>query len=52
LASTRAPVGQPFEAELADERALALTNIPAEPQLLRQRVDWAGPTIREYVLAL
>jgi RNA polymerase sigma-70 factor (ECF subfamily) len=45
-------VGQPVEARLSDERALALTNNPAERQLLRQRVDWGRPDEgREYVLA-
>ncbi len=44
--------GQPFEARLADERALPLTNNPADPQLRRQRVDWGRPDeVREYVLA-
>jgi hypothetical protein len=33
--------------------ALALTNIPAEQQPLRQRADWGRPVeVREYVLAL
>ena len=46
-------VGQPFEARLADERALGLTINPAEKHLLRQRVDWDRPEeVREYVLAL
>jgi hypothetical protein len=34
------------------DRALALTNNPAEQQRLRQRVDWGRPDeVREYVLA-
>jgi predicted RNA polymerase sigma factor len=44
-------VGQPFETRLADERAVALTNNPAEQRLPRQRVDWDRPDeVREYVL--
>jgi len=44
-------VGQPSEARLADERALAQINNPAEQQLRWQRVDWGRPDeVREYVL--
>ena len=45
-------IGQPVEARLADERALALTNNPGEQQLLRQRLNWGQPAeVREYVHA-
>ncbi|HEX6511623.1 MAG TPA: sigma-70 family RNA polymerase sigma factor [Chloroflexota bacterium] len=46
-------LGQPAEARLADERALALTRNPAEQQILRQRLDGGQPDkVREYVVAL
>jgi RNA polymerase sigma factor (sigma-70 family) len=33
-------LGHPFQARAADERALELTNNPAQQALLRQRIDW------------
>ncbi len=33
-------IGRPYEARLADERALALTVNPAEQAVLRQRITW------------
>ena len=34
-------IGRPYQARLADERALQLTANPAEQALLRRRIDWA-----------
>src|SRR5918996_282879 len=34
-------LGHPYQARIADERALELTANPAEQALLRRRIDWA-----------